>query len=168
MSSHKQNLSRRLFCRRVAVMGTAICAPTIAFPKETRSRNAPPLGFDNFSIRALGWKAERLIEYAAKQKVDALLFRISAFMNLTTQATSAKFEKKQKSKESCYKQEREEFARPRPNSTTSTEAAEEHLRLLIRWPKKSVPPSPVATWAQAKTGWAKKASSSISKAPSRL
>ena len=55
-------------------MGTATCIPTIAFPKETPARNALPLGFDNFSIRALGWKAERLIEYAAKQKVDALLF----------------------------------------------------------------------------------------------
>lgn len=74
MSSHKQNLSRRLFCQQAAVMGTALCAPTIAFSKETPARPAPPLGFDNFSIRALGWKAERLIEYAAKQKVDALLF----------------------------------------------------------------------------------------------
>ena len=55
-------------------MGTATCIPTIAFPKETPARNALPLGFDNFSIRALGWKAERLIEYAAKKQVDALLF----------------------------------------------------------------------------------------------
>ena len=55
-------------------MGTALWAPTIVFSKETEARTAPPLGFDNFSIRALGWKAERLIEYAAKQKVDALLF----------------------------------------------------------------------------------------------
>ena len=55
-------------------MGTALCAPTLAFPKEAPVRTAPPLGFDNFSIRALGWKAEQLIEYAAKLKVDALLF----------------------------------------------------------------------------------------------
>ena len=32
------------------------------------------LGFDNFSIRGLGWKAHRLIEYSSKHKVDALLF----------------------------------------------------------------------------------------------
>ena len=32
------------------------------------------MGFDNFSIRALGWKADRLIEYADRQKVDSLLF----------------------------------------------------------------------------------------------
>lgn len=33
-----------------------------------------PLGFDNFSIRANKWKADRLIDFAIEQKVDALLF----------------------------------------------------------------------------------------------
>jgi sugar phosphate isomerase/epimerase len=32
------------------------------------------LGFDNFSIRAMGWKADQLLDYAAKQKVDTVLF----------------------------------------------------------------------------------------------
>lgn len=32
------------------------------------------LGFDNFSIRALGWKAPRLLEYASRVKVDTVLF----------------------------------------------------------------------------------------------
>ena len=31
------------------------------------------LGFDNFSIRAFGWKAPQLIEYAAGLEVDTLL-----------------------------------------------------------------------------------------------
>ncbi|MFK7766813.1 MAG: sugar phosphate isomerase/epimerase family protein [Mariniblastus sp.] len=31
------------------------------------------LGFDNFSIRGHGWKADRLIEFAAEQKLDSLL-----------------------------------------------------------------------------------------------
>jgi len=31
------------------------------------------LGFDNYSIRALGWKAPRLIDYAASLKLDAIL-----------------------------------------------------------------------------------------------
>ena len=31
------------------------------------------LGFDNFSVRAFGWKAPRLIEYASVLKVDTLL-----------------------------------------------------------------------------------------------
>ncbi|MFN0085029.1 MAG: sugar phosphate isomerase/epimerase family protein [Blastocatellia bacterium] len=32
------------------------------------------LGFDNFSIRAMGWKAPQLLDYAAKLKVDTVLF----------------------------------------------------------------------------------------------
>ena len=32
------------------------------------------LGFDNYSIRALGWKAPRLLDYAASLKLDMVLF----------------------------------------------------------------------------------------------
>jgi sugar phosphate isomerase/epimerase len=32
------------------------------------------LGFDNYAIRALGWKASRLLDYAASLKLDAVLF----------------------------------------------------------------------------------------------
>ena len=32
------------------------------------------LGFDNYSIRALGWKAPQLLEYAASLKLDTVLF----------------------------------------------------------------------------------------------
>ena len=46
--------------------------PTLS-AKETNTDRLL-LGFDNFSIRALGWKAPRLIEYATKHQVDALLF----------------------------------------------------------------------------------------------
>src|SRR5262245_24092270 len=31
------------------------------------------LGFDNYAIRALGWKAPQLIDYAASLKLDAIL-----------------------------------------------------------------------------------------------
>ena len=33
----------------------------------------PRFGFDNFSIRGLGWNADRLVDYAAEQQVTALL-----------------------------------------------------------------------------------------------
>src|SRR5687768_12992492 len=32
------------------------------------------LGFDNYAIRALGWKAPRLLEHAASLKLDTVLF----------------------------------------------------------------------------------------------
>ena len=74
MSSKKQTLSRRIFCRQATVLGTSLGIQSLAFSKERKANAALPLGFDNFSIRALGWKGEQLIGYAAKQKVDALLF----------------------------------------------------------------------------------------------
>lgn len=56
---------------------------TIAQPTNTAGHSAhdsaaspvvmPRFGFDNFSISALGWNADRLVDYAAEQKVAALL-----------------------------------------------------------------------------------------------
>lgn len=42
-----------------------------SLPPETQSEI--PLGFDNFSIRALKWNASELIDFAGKQKLDSLL-----------------------------------------------------------------------------------------------
>jgi sugar phosphate isomerase/epimerase len=64
-------LSRRNFTKTISCLaGSGIASLS---GKETKSQRLL-LGFDNFSIRALGWKAPRLIEYAAKHKVDSLLF----------------------------------------------------------------------------------------------
>lgn len=40
---------------------------------KTLHRNIK-LGFDNYSIRALGWKAPQLLDYAASLKIDTVLF----------------------------------------------------------------------------------------------
>lgn len=47
----------------------------MANPETSRSveKRGIKLGFDNYSIRALGWKAPQLIEYAAAQKLDTIL-----------------------------------------------------------------------------------------------
>lgn len=74
MNTNQKTISRRLFCGQTAFMGAALGSQTLTLSGRTKSGIAPPLGFDNFSIRALGWKAEKLIEYAGKQKVDTLLF----------------------------------------------------------------------------------------------
>lgn len=58
-------LSRRTF---LATLSAAIAAPAVAETGRPRIK----LGFDNFAVRAMGWKAPQLLDYAAKLKCDAL------------------------------------------------------------------------------------------------
>ncbi|HAK93786.1 MAG TPA: sugar phosphate isomerase/epimerase [Planctomycetes bacterium] len=65
-----RTLGRRGFMCTVAGAAAALRGASEAAPA---ARRGIKLGFDNFSIRDFGWKAPRLIEYAAAQKVDTLL-----------------------------------------------------------------------------------------------
>jgi sugar phosphate isomerase/epimerase len=63
---------------------------TLANSPVASAESAGPklkLGFDNFSIRALGWKAGKLLDHAAEKKVDALLISdLDAYESLETAA----------------------------------------------------------------------------------
>ena len=66
------SLERRQFLKNSAAVAVgSLAAGQLVPAAETKKVK---LGFDNFSIRALGWKAPRLLEYAAEQKVDTILF----------------------------------------------------------------------------------------------
>ena len=70
----KTLLNRRSFLKNsFTLLGGCLMGSYNLLGKKL-STSKIPLGFDNFSIRALGWKAPKLIEYASKQRVDALLF----------------------------------------------------------------------------------------------
>ena len=71
LSDFKSILSRRTFTQ--SMLGLATTGFSTLSAQEPNNKKLL-LGFDNFSIRGLGWKAPRLIEYATKHKVDALLF----------------------------------------------------------------------------------------------
>ncbi len=60
------NLSRRSF---LVTLSAALSAPAFAQEKKLPIK----LGFDNFAVRALGWKAPELIDYAVKLKCDTIL-----------------------------------------------------------------------------------------------
>jgi sugar phosphate isomerase/epimerase len=67
--------SRREFLRTAAAAGLTLAAAGPGGLAAGSSPAAPrriKLGFDNFSLRAFGWKAPRLIEYAAGLKLDSL------------------------------------------------------------------------------------------------
>ncbi len=64
--------TRRSLLQTAAVLTPALLSRAVL----AQTPAAPPrlaLGFDNFSIRAHGWKAGQILDYAATQKVDCLL-----------------------------------------------------------------------------------------------
>jgi 3-oxoisoapionate decarboxylase len=63
---------RRDFLASVAALGAMSLTRPVRGLAASMSKPLK-LGFDNFSIRAFGWKASRLIEYASELKVDTLL-----------------------------------------------------------------------------------------------
>src|SRR5262249_1038926 len=69
----KLPIPRRQFVKTLAVAGAITMTEPNSSAQTSKRRNIK-LGFDNFSIRALGWKAPQLLDYAAKLKVDTVLF----------------------------------------------------------------------------------------------
>jgi len=73
MKNESSPLSRRSFLRDSSLgASVALATPSVIGAKTSTPKIK--LGFDNFSIRALGWKAPRLLEYADKHKMDTILF----------------------------------------------------------------------------------------------
>ena len=66
-------LSRRDFVKATSVIGAAVVA---GLPRLSRAADATrkgvKLGIDNFAVRAMGWKAPQLIDYAAQLKTDSI------------------------------------------------------------------------------------------------
>ncbi|MDB6069775.1 MAG: Xylose isomerase-like barrel [Verrucomicrobiales bacterium] len=70
--------TRRSLLQSAAALAPALlvrsaAAQTGGAATASAGKGRIPLGFDNFSIRAAGWKAGRIVEYAGAQKVDCLL-----------------------------------------------------------------------------------------------
>ncbi|MHA3774989.1 sugar phosphate isomerase/epimerase family protein [Verrucomicrobiota bacterium sgz303538] len=75
-------VTRRHFLQGLAATAVASSLnPSLhAAPAATRKIK---LGFDNFAVRALNWKAPQLLDYAASQKVDTIFITdLDAYENL--------------------------------------------------------------------------------------
>ena len=66
--------SRRSFLKAASLAGVGAVLGRVGelVGAETPARRGIKLGLDNFAVRAMGWKAPQLIEYAAKLKTDSL------------------------------------------------------------------------------------------------
>lgn len=67
-------MNRRTFHKTLAALAPLAMISEIPAFSTPAPRRGIKLGFDNFSIRGFGWKAPRLLEYAAAQGVDTVLF----------------------------------------------------------------------------------------------
>ena len=67
------SIHRREFGQVLAATGLGLAAGSSGSGAAAPERRRIPLGFDNYSIRALEWKAPRLIEYAAELGLDSCL-----------------------------------------------------------------------------------------------
>lgn len=71
MNQIVRHLNRRQFAQGLALAGASLAA---GLPGHAQSpaRLGVKLGFDNFSVRGMGWKAGQLLDYAATLKLDSV------------------------------------------------------------------------------------------------
>src|SRR4051794_9519650 len=69
-------MNRRSFINATVLTAGALAVPGTAFPGGENNSAAEKklrLGFDNFSVRAMNWKAPALLDYAASLQLDSIL-----------------------------------------------------------------------------------------------
>ena len=76
MNSINSDISRRQFVQSLTIAGAGLAIGSTTLGQKSSSKMSGrkiKLGFDNFSIRAFGWKAPQLLDYAASLKLDTVL-----------------------------------------------------------------------------------------------
>ena len=63
---------RREFLKTVGVVGAGLAVSGITSAQDSSPKKKIRLGFDNFAVRAMNWKASALLDYAASLKLDSL------------------------------------------------------------------------------------------------
>jgi sugar phosphate isomerase/epimerase len=76
-------MDRREFLKSATIASAGLVAGVPAVAEEAVARRNIKLGLDNFAVRAMGWKAEAVIDYAASLKTDSLFITdLDAFESL--------------------------------------------------------------------------------------
>lgn len=84
----KSHWSRREFVQTTLMAAAVAAVPGAIQAAEDNSKssgNRPKLGYDNFAVRAMKWKAAQLLDYADQLKVDSLFITdLDAFESTET------------------------------------------------------------------------------------
>src|SRR6185295_1153995 len=67
------SLNRRTFLASLATASAGMALLPATLTAQSAPAKKLKLGFDNFSVRAMGWKAPALLDYAASLKLDSIL-----------------------------------------------------------------------------------------------
>lgn len=81
MKTNQSNFTRRDFLKTASAAATAVSFPGVPSARAAEKQGVK-LGIDNFAVRAMKWKADALIDYAAELKTDSLFITdLDAFEN---------------------------------------------------------------------------------------
>jgi len=86
MKPENRMQNRRTFVKTLfaAGAGLAVAGPGMSQSSSAQAAKKIRLGFDNFSVRTMGWKADALLDYAASLKLDSILISdLDAYENHT-------------------------------------------------------------------------------------
>ncbi len=134
MNRYSQSWDRRNFIVSLAAAGAVgALSPSASIGASKVKKRNIKLGFDNFSIRDLKWKAPQLLDYAAKIKVDTLLMSDLGVYENYDEAYLKKI-KEQANRLGVEIQAGTGSICPTSRSYNKVKwgPAEEHLKLLIR------------------------------------
>ena len=102
---------------KTASLAAAATTPATAAVAPAAQPERLKLGFDNFSIRALKWKAPKVVEYAASQKADVLLLSDLDVYDNHSPATSPRWARWRGMQGSNFRSALSRSVRPRRAST---------------------------------------------------
>ncbi len=87
---HPPQLPRRDFIKFMGVAATAVASVDALSAPASATAPRISLGLDAHSVRAMGWKARQLIDYAAELKLDAALFNTLKPLEIAVDKLKAK------------------------------------------------------------------------------
>jgi hypothetical protein len=74
MNPQISGTDRREFLKNLVAAGVGLSVGGIVAAEESSGASQKlKLGFDNFALRAMGWKAPALLDYASAMKLDSIL-----------------------------------------------------------------------------------------------
>ncbi len=128
-------INRRHFLGTAISAGAALALNPISPFAQSPKSNRTKLGIDNFAVRAMGWKADALIDYAVSLRTDSLLISDLDAFESTDDAYLSRLRNKAQEKGLQIQLGTWSICPTSKSFRKNRGTAEEHLGLAIRMAK---------------------------------